>query len=232
MLELPLIFLGGILGSSHCVGMCGGFAISIGSHANGLRHNFTRQLAYSAGRIFTYSTAGAIVGYGGLHLTRDTLPLVNAQATMAIVAGGLLLFQGLLAAGLLPRRAVGPAAGCLGATFVGQFLRGPALYHAFFAGLLNGLLPCGLVYAFLALATSSANVLAGWAVMAAFGLGTMPLMVLTGCGASVLGLATRANLFRLAGGAVALTGLISIARGFGFLQIHGWFTGPGCPLCP
>ncbi len=232
MVELPLVFLGGVLGSAHCVGMCGGFALSIGAHAGGLRQNVVRQMVYSAGRISTYATGGALVGYAGLQLVRDGSPWVNVQAVLALVAGALLVFQGLSAAGLMPRRAANSAAGCLAGTLVGQFLRGPALHHAFFAGILTGLLPCGLVYAFLALAASTTHALMGLVVMVLFGLGTVPVMLLTGCGASVLSLAARAHLFRVAGVAVAITGAISIARGMGFLHVHGWIAWSGCPGCP
>ena len=66
MIELPLVFLGGLLGSAHCVGMCGGFAVSIGIGSRGLASNLRRQLVYTAGRIFTYSFFGIVAGYAGL----------------------------------------------------------------------------------------------------------------------------------------------------------------------
>ena len=53
MIELPLVFLGGLLGSAHCVGMCGGFALTIGLGARDVAANVCRQLVYTAGRIFT-----------------------------------------------------------------------------------------------------------------------------------------------------------------------------------
>ena len=66
MNELPLILLGGVLGSSHCVGMCGGFALSIGATAPNVMQNLTRQLIYSAGRVFTYGFLGAAGRLRGL----------------------------------------------------------------------------------------------------------------------------------------------------------------------
>jgi len=229
--ELPLVLLGGVLGSSHCIGMCGGFAISIGAQTDGLRRNLVRQLVYSAGRLTTYVTAGAVVGFGGLHLSQEASSWVNAQALLALVAGALLIFHGLSSAGWLPRRVSQSSAGCLAGGLFAQYLRGPSLSHVLLAGILTGLLPCGLVYAFLALATSAANVASGMLIMAAFGLGTIPVMVLTGCGGSLLSLAGRARLLRLAGVAVMLTGMISIARGVSFLEIQGWLAANGCPGC-
>ena len=87
MIGLPLVFLGGLLGSAHCVGMCGGFALLIGSGARSARANLARQIVYSLGRIFTYSACGAAVGYAGLRLSDDLPSVVNAQALLAIVAG-------------------------------------------------------------------------------------------------------------------------------------------------
>ena len=68
--ELFLVFTGGLLGSAHCVGMCGGFALSIGASSINWRRNFARQFVYSAGRIATYTSIGAIVAYAGLQLNR------------------------------------------------------------------------------------------------------------------------------------------------------------------
>src|SRR5271165_7145734 len=102
-LQLPLVFLGGLLGSAHCVGMCGGFALSIGMGAPSLGSNLQRQLTYTLGRVLTYAFLGVVAGYAGFWLSRKTGTLVNVQAGLSMVAGGLLVFQGLLALGLLPR---------------------------------------------------------------------------------------------------------------------------------
>jgi len=252
MIELPLIFLGGLLGSAHCVGMCGGFALLIGSGARGLSGNLVRQLVYSLGRIFTYAVCGGTLGYAGLRLAEDLPAAINVQAGLAILAGLLLVSQGLTSAGLIHRgmlkvivakvwrtSATAPqlgarhssGLGCHAAGMLGAFLRAPALGHVFLAGMLTGLLPCGLVYGFLALAASTHGLFPGLATMAAFGLGTVPLMVLTGSGASIVSLATRQRLFQLAACCVIVTGLISLVRGIGFLDIDGGPAASSCPLC-
>ena len=87
MIELPLAFLGGLLGSSHCIGMCGSFAVSIGVGSERLRSNLKRQLIYSAGRIFTYSFLGAAAAFIGLQLTGRLSHLVRMQAVLSVVAG-------------------------------------------------------------------------------------------------------------------------------------------------
>src|SRR5690606_8399132 len=87
----------------HCVGMCGGFAVMIGGGARNWRANLVRQCVYSSGRIFTYASLGAVVGYAGLRLADQMPRVVNAQALFAIVAGVMLVVQGLISAGVLAR---------------------------------------------------------------------------------------------------------------------------------
>ena len=111
MIELPLVFLGGLLGSAHCVGMCGGFALTIGVGSRDFGSNVLRQLTYTLGRILTYAFFGVAAGYGGFWLSRKAGTLVNVQAGLSILAGSLLIFQGLLSLGLLPRRVVRAAGG-------------------------------------------------------------------------------------------------------------------------
>jgi hypothetical protein len=232
MTALPLIFIAGVLGSSHCIGMCGPFALTIGASVTTWKANLARQLLYTLGRVFTYAVLGAFAGFGGLYLQRTVPALVNIAAVLAVVAGLFLLYQGLLAARVI-RRKTPNATGvpCLAGDFFGSFLKSPGLANIFLAGLFTGMLPCGLVYGFVALAASSGEVLLGATIMAVFGLGTAPIMILTGCGGSLLSLATRKHLFRAAAWCVVLTGLVSIARGIGFVEIPGWTVATGCPMC-
>ena len=190
MIELPLVFLGGLLGSAHCVGMCGGFAVSIGIGSRGLACNLRRQLVYTAGRIFTYSFFGVVAGYAGFWIAGRASLWINAQAALCVIAGVLLAAQGLLALGLVPRRFWPKlrrgGSVCLAGSFVGPFLTSPRSSHVLLAGVLTGFLPCGLVYGYLALATSSANIGEGLLTMSLFGAGTGPLMILAGAGSSLL----------------------------------------------
>jgi sulfite exporter TauE/SafE len=232
MLELPLIFVGGLLGSAHCVGMCGGFALLLGAGSRSLGANLGRQLLYSAGRISTYAVVGAAVGYAGVRLAGMASPLINVQAVLSIVAGVLLVMQGLHAAGWLPQwRVAGPSAGCPFTGGLGGLLRSRGAAAAFLAGVFTGFLPCGLVYAYLALATSAGGLWQGWLTMACFGLGTVPLMVLTGSGGSLLSVINRQRVLRVAAICVVVTGLISLARGAGALQLRGSSVTSACPLC-
>ncbi|MBC8353168.1 MAG: sulfite exporter TauE/SafE family protein [Planctomycetes bacterium] len=232
MIELPLILVAGILGSSHCIGMCGPFALTIGAQATSWKANLASQVLYTFGRVFTYSVLGAVAGFAGLYLQRTVPALVNVAAVLAVVAGLFLLYQGLLAARVIRRKSPN-ATGvpCLAGDFFASFLKSPDHANVFLAGLFTGMLPCGLVYGFVALAASSGDMLFGATIMAVFGLGTAPVMILTGCGGSLLSLATRKHLFRAAAWCVVLTGLVSVARGMGFVEVPGWTVAAGCPMC-
>ena len=183
------------------------------------------------GRVFTYSVLGAVVGFGGWRLTQAVPAIVNLPSVLAIVAGLLLVWQGLEAAGVLRflKKSTPRTHPCLVGTFLAGLLTGKHWLDAFLAGLFTGLLPCGLVYAMLTLACSTGDIALGMATMVAFGLGTIPVMVATGCGGSLISLATRQKLFTVAAWCVVVTGVVSIGRGVVLLDLP-WFSGGGCPM--
>lgn len=227
-----LIFTNGFLGSSHCVGMCGGFALALGTNSASVAVNGGRQVLYSLGRIFTYACGGAMAGFLGQLLLVSLPTIVRVQAVLAILAGILLIFQGLSAAGALPWWSRGTSGGsCLAPSLFAGLLRDTRRRSVFLAGVVNGLLPCGLVYAHLALAASAHDMLDGSAIMAVFGLGTIPIMVAVSCSGSFLGHALRSRILRVAAWCVVLTGIISIARGLGFLPEFNPTDMPACPMC-
>lgn len=233
MTELPLIFLGGLLGSSHCIGMCGPLALALGMQSHGWRRSFGRQLVFSAGRISTYGFLGALAGSGGWWLSQRPTSLINVQSLLSIVAGVALVWLGMATAGVLPRlggRAL-HLAPCAATSWFKSLLTTPGFASALLAGVFTGFIPCGLVYAFVVYAASSGNAVTGWTTMVAFGLGTVPLMVLAGYGGSLLSLGARERVLKIAAWCVVLTGIISIARGAGYLQFAADSAPSGCPFC-
>lgn len=230
MIELPLIFLAGVLGSGHCVGMCGGFALAIGGGTTSLSASLSRQMLYTLGRLFTYGSLGAIVACGGVRLSQLTATLVNVPAVLSLGAGVLLLYFGLRSAGVLKRAGLKRGGtSCLAGSLFGSFLSAPDGLSVFLAGLFTGFLPCGLLYGMLALAAATGSLTLGWATMVVFGLGTAPAMLLVGCGGPLLSLAARRKLNTLAAWSVVATGVVSLVRGFCFLS-WGGSTGE-CPFC-
>lgn len=231
MIELPMIFVAGILGTAHCLGMCGPFALAIGGSASGWSSALAKQGLYTLGRVFTYGILGAIAGYCGTRLVHSLPAVVNIPATLAIVAGILLVYQGLLATGLFRKRGISrTGTPCLAGGFIGQFLRQPGSSGAFLAGIFTGFLPCGLLYGMLALAVSTHSVIFGGLTLVVFGLGTAPAMMLAGLSGRLMSLATRRWLYASAAWCLVLTGVVSVARGVSFLSI-GEKAATGCPMC-
>jgi sulfite exporter TauE/SafE len=110
-------------------------------------------------------------------------------------------------------------------------LKQPGAWNTLMAGVVTGILPCGLVYAFVSLAGSSADLLEGAAIMFVFGLGTIPMMVLAGCGSSLLNWSARQWLWKLAAWSVMATGLMTVGRGVAFLQAPSESRAQACPYC-
>jgi sulfite exporter TauE/SafE len=231
VIELPLIFVAGILGTAHCLGMCGPMALAIGGAAKGWPSAIAKQIVYTAGRLFSYGFLGSVAGFCGARLVRFSPSLVNVPATLAVIAGVFLIYQGLRATGIFRRRGVSAAAGpCLAGGFIGQFLRHPNHSGVFLAGVLTGFLPCGLLYGMLSLAMSTHSVLLGGTMMIIFGLGTAPAMMLAGVSGRLIGLATRQWIYAAAAWCLVLTGVVSVARGVSFISSTER-SAASCPLC-
>lgn len=231
MTQWWLIVLGGLLGSTHCLGMCGPFAAMIGLHSGSPGKNLRAQLLYSLGRLMSYAMLGAVAGFAGRYLIRTMPQLAEIPAILCLLAGVFLVREGILASGILPRRVGGRStAGCLLKPLFSSILKTPGLQNTFAAGVLTGFMPCGLVYAFVSLAGSSGDLVQGMLIMVLFGLGTVPLMVITGCGISAIGFRTREKLWKVAAWSVVATGLLTIGRGGAFLNAQ---VEPQerCPFC-
>jgi len=177
------LFLVGLLGGGHCVGMCGGIVGALALQGNGARPRWPLHLAYNAGRIASYAIAGAIVGaLGSLTLVAGpTLPLrqgLYLLASLMLVAMGLYLIgmTGSLAwlerAGQGIWRRIQP--------LTARFLPVRGVAQALPLGVLWGWLPCGLVYSALVSALATGSALRGAGAMLAFGLGTLPNLLLAG----------------------------------------------------
>lgn len=234
MIELPLIFAAGFLGSSHCIGMCGPFALLLGSSSSTWNSNLSRQLLYSVGRIFTYTMLGAAVGFGGMRFSAMAPSLINVPAILSIVAGLFLIYQGLATLGLVRFPTVGKGSStCLAGGLLAGFLRSTRRSDVFLAGLFTGFMPCGLVYGFLGMAASTQSMAMGACVMLVFGFGTVPIMVATGIGGNLLSLAKRKQLLRFAACCLVLAGLITVVRGASFIGLASTQSpAEACPLCP
>ncbi|MCE1171351.1 sulfite exporter TauE/SafE family protein [Azovibrio restrictus] len=174
------LFLVGLLGGTHCVGMCGGI---VGALSMGGPPRWSLHLAYNLGRILSYGLAGLLVGAlgaGSLALS-EQLPLrlvLLIFANLMLVALGFYMLGATRVLALTEQwgqrlwRRIQP----LGK----RFLPARTVGQAFPLGLLWGWLPCGLVYSALATALGAGSALEGGLLMLAFGLGTLPNLLLAG----------------------------------------------------
>lgn len=186
---LLALFLAGLLGGPHCVGMCGGIVGALGGVAQpaaGRRGSglatFWLHLGYHAGRLSSYVIAGLLAGgLGGALLLSGSLGL---RLVLLSLAGLMLLAMGLYLIGLpqflLPLEKIGAHGWKRLQPLSRPFIPVRRFTQAFPLGLVWGWLPCGLVYTALTSALSSASAARGGLVMLAFGLGTLPNMLLAG----------------------------------------------------
>lgn len=174
------LFLIGLLGGTHCIGMCGGIvsALTMGGPPRVLLH-----LAYNCGRIVSYAAAGAIAGaLGGLSLTlAGQLPMriaLYVLANLMLVALGLYLIGVTQTLAFMER--FGKRLWVHLQPLGKRYLPARTVAQAFPLGLLWGWLPCGLVYSALATALTSGSAVHGAGMMLAFGAGTLPNLLLAG----------------------------------------------------
>jgi sulfite exporter TauE/SafE len=209
--ELVAGFTVGILGSVHCIGMCGPIALVLPDAKRAGAHYLFGRLIYNAGRVLTYAALGLAVGFLGRRIA-----LAGFQQTLTIVLGAAVLTAALLpAAGarLAARWSpLGRAHQWL-STGLGTLLRRRSLASLGLIGLLNGLLPCGLVYLALAGAAATADEIRAMFFMVGFGGGTFPAMLAVSLAGSVVPLRWRRRLTRLLPAVMALVGILLILRG-------------------
>jgi uncharacterized protein len=215
-----LVFAGGLAGSLHCVGMCGGFPLALAG--GGAGSNLRRQLLYHAGRLNTLALLGGVSGAAGAALVA-TGPARLLGHALALLAGGLMLAIGLEMLGVpLGMTARGAA---LTQSMLRNALAGAIASRSAVAplalGVFNAFLPCQLIYAFAARAAATASAGQGILTMLAFGLGTVPAMLAVGTVRGALPPAVRARLSLFSGALVLVFAVITLARGFDLLPHVG-----------
>lgn len=222
-------FLLGLAGSLHCAGMCGPLAMAVPVLGQSRGAIVASRLIYNFGRVVTYVLLG--LGFG---LLGQTFALAGFQRWVSLVAGALILVglfaTGRFATGLPVTRLVGrlkrPFSILLQKRSVGSL---------FSLGLLNGLLPCGLVYVAGAAAMATGSLIGGASYMAAFGLGTIPMMFGFGLVGMKLQQLLRFRFQRLVPVSLAIVGGLLLLRGMAlgipYVSPADPATGPACPLC-
>ncbi len=201
----------GFFTSFHCIGMCGPIAIALPLKRNTWYSKVTSSLLYNFGRTITYGFLGAIFGLLG-----KGFKMSGFQSWVSIIVGILMilsvLFPVLFHQKQYIDRIMYSYVGKMISAFRKLFKKStyPSL---FFIGLLNGLLPCGPVYAAIALAIVGGSILSGSLYMILFGLGTIPIMLSLNLIGHTISISMRNKIRKVIPVFIIIIGILFILRG-------------------
>lgn len=204
-------FIWGLLGSFHCVGMCGPIALALaGKDRNKYLFN---KLLYNSGRAVTYSLLGGLVGMLGFSLS-----LAGVQQWVSIVLG-----LSIIALAFFYKESEKWISGSTFSksliklkTQLGKSIKRGGSKAFFLTGLLNGFLPCGMVYMALMASLAFQSPIYGMAYMFVFGLGTFPVMILLMFSKDVFSLNFRMKMNKAMPYFVMFMGVLFVLRGMGW----------------
>ncbi len=221
-IDLIIILTTAFLGSvGHCIGMCGGIVVAYTSSKidpkSAYMHQTASHLAYNFGRVTTYAILGAVFGMIGSVLAFTP----TAKGILFVVTGILMVLTGFSLIGNI--RFLNSVEWSIAQypwyqkSF--QKLIGSKSYVSFYLlGMLNGIIPCGLVYSFAIFAASTATPWGGALVMAIFGLATIPALFFLGVVTKFL---QRGNLrglmMKFAALLIIVYGLFTLVKGYRFI---------------
>ena len=201
----------GLVGSLHCMGMCGPIVVSLPLKNQNLMTKITGAVLYNSGRVVTYSVLGVLFGLlgRGIHLAgfqQWTSILLGVAMIVSVLFPFVFrekITLGNLLAGMASRLIVR----------LKKLFASRSYASLLLIGLLNGLLPCGLVYVALAGAISSGSVISGALFMVLFGLGTIPLLLVATLASDALGQRLRSKMRKVVPYFVFMLGVLFILRG-------------------
>ena len=201
----------GLTSSLHCVGMCGPIALSLGLESQNKLKFTLRNLTYQLGRVTTYTILGAILGLIG-----ESLSFAGLQNYLSILIGVLMIIMVMTpkfyengATQLRPINALMVKVKIA----LGKYLIKKDSSSLYVIGLLNGLLPCGMVYASLTAAIGLGSVYKSALFMFFFGLGTLPLMFATVLFGNFLSVKQRQTILKILPIITLILGVLFILRG-------------------
>jgi sulfite exporter TauE/SafE len=210
----------GLASSAHCAAMCGPLVLTIGrrfaapSFLQQLRH----ALLHHGGRLLVYALMAVAAG-----MTGEWFVVRGAGRALAVAAGVLLLAAAAASAPLPALRRIASAYSSAVARAAGPLLRwarGKPIAGAVATGAMNGILPCGLVYAALAAAAATGSAATAVALMGGFGIGTAPVLIAMTLGAASLPAHIRVRLKPLGPVVLAVTAAVILVRGVTTSHAH------------
>lgn len=201
----------GFASGFHCVGMCGPIALSMGLTKKQAVHYQIQNLTYNFGRIVTYTILGALLGIIG-----KGFEMAGFQKYLTIGVGILLILMSIFSFG---GRDIATRVNFISKFLLsvkrnlGKFLQKSDLKSRFFTGLLNGILPCGMVYMALTASLASGGVWQGAVFMLMFGIGTFPFMFAVVLVGNLMTQAIRIRILKLVPVLMLVLGSLFILRG-------------------
>lgn len=201
----------GFFSGFHCVGMCGPIALSMGLSKKQATNFYLQNLTYQLGRILTYAFLGALLGIIG-----KGFEVAGFQKILTIIVGILLILMAVFSFGGNDFASKIP--------FLSKFLYsvkmnlGKVLQKAdyrsrFTTGILNGFLPCGMVYMALTASLASGGIWQGAVYMALFGLGTFPFMFTVVLVGNLISQSFRTKILKIVPILMIILGTLFILRG-------------------
>ena len=205
-------FLMGLIGSVHCIGMCGPLVMALPISQQTNFQKWQSILLYHAGKISSYAVLGILLGMFG-----SQLPLYGVQENLSIVMGSIMLLYVIYIFVIKSQLAPKFLKFNLLYTFIvkkmGYLFKSKNRAVFYFIGILNGLLPCGMIYVALTSALATQNILQGGLIMTFFGIGTMPALIMVAIGGQYFSMAIRKNLQNLLPVFIFSMGILLILRG-------------------
>lgn len=209
-LIVPALTLG-FLGSFHCIGMCGPIALSLPINSSSLFHKLSHLILYNFGRTITYTILGLIFGVIG-----QTFDLFGFQQYLSIAIGILILLSLFFTSGFAAKNKLTASIYSkmnVIKTTLAKLFQKKGWISVFSIGLLNGLLPCGLVYMGIAGALASGSYVNGAVFMAIFGLATIPIMLSLSLFGNVISLKFRQSIKNMVPIVLSIMAVLLILRG-------------------
>ena len=201
----------GLVGSLHCIGMCGPIAIALPLGNKGWLHRVFGGISYNVGRTLTYGVLGALFGLLG-----QGIEMAGLQQWASIGIGVIMilsvLFPVLFRGKIKFEQFFFGYAGKLIGKFRKLFTIS-SIPSLFLIGLLNGLLPCGLVYVAIAGAINTNDIVYGIVYMVIFGLGTIPVMLAIPLLGNLIGSGIRKRFSGVLSVFIVVLGILFILRG-------------------
>ncbi len=195
----------------HCIGMCGPIALSMGLTKKQAVNYHVQNFTYNLGRVFTYALLGALLGLVG-----KSFALAGFQQYLTIFAGVLLIIMAIFSFGGKDFASKIPflSSFLLNVKInLGKLLQKSDLQSRFATGILNGFLPCGMVYMALTASLAAGGIWQGALFMALFGLGTIPFMFAVVFAGNMLSTAFRTKVLKLIPVMMIFLGGLFILRG-------------------